>query len=98
MQLAVASEAEKARELWPGHELLRRVECLAGTVEIDVLFDPRPDYGRVVPSLIDQKAFGVVCEHRAQVLVLQSEIPLAIDGGPGARGRARLQGEEPAHA
>jgi len=56
-----------------GHELLRRVECLAGTVEIDVLFDPRPDYGRVVPSLIDQKAFGVVCEHRAQVLVLQSE-------------------------
>ena len=92
--MPVASEAEKARELWPGHELLRRVECLAGTVEIDVLFDPRPDYGRVVPSLIDQKAFEVVCEHRAQVLALQSEIPLATGSGPGARGRTRLQAGE----
>lgn len=48
--MPVASEAEKARELSPDHELLRRVECLEGTVEIDVLFDPRLDYGRTIPG------------------------------------------------
>lgn len=92
--MPVASEDEKAHELWPDHELLRRVECLAGTVEIEVLFDPRPDYGRVVPRLIDKRVFGLVCEHRAQVLALQSEIPLATGAEPGARGRVRLQAGE----
>jgi GH15 family glucan-1,4-alpha-glucosidase len=92
--MPVASEAEKARALWPDHELLRRIECLAGTVEVDVLFDPRPDYGRVVPRLIDRHAFGLVCEHRAQVIALRSEIPLVPGEGPGVRGRARLQADE----
>ena len=88
--MPVASEVEKGRELWPDRELLRRVECLAGTVEIEVGFDPRPDYGRVVPLLRVQTAFGLVCEHRGQVLALQSEIPLTTGSGRGARGRARL--------
>ncbi len=89
--MPVASEAEKARALWPDHELLRRIECLAGTVDIEVLFDPRPDYGRVVPRLVDQKAFGLVCEHRAQVIALRSEVPLETGEEPGGRGVARLQ-------
>jgi len=89
--MPVASEAEKGEALWPDHELLRWIECLSGTVEIEVLFDPRPDYGRVVPRLVDQKAFGLVCEHQAQVIALRSEIPLETGEEPGARGRARLQ-------
>jgi len=92
--MPVASEAEKARALWPDHELLRRIECLEGTVEVDVLFDPRPDYGRLAPRLIDRHAFGLVCEHRAQVIALRSEIPLEPGEGPGARGRARLRAGE----
>lgn len=88
--MPVASEAEKARELLPDHELLRRIECLAGTVEIEVVFDPRPDYGRVVPRLIDQEVFGLVYEHRDQVMALRSDIPLMSGGGPGPRGRVRL--------
>jgi len=92
--MPVASEGEKARDLWPDHELLRRVECLEGTVEIDVLFDPRPDYGRMIPRLIDRQTFGLVCEHRAQVIALRSEIPLVNGERPGARGRARLQAGE----
>lgn len=92
--MPVASEAQKAGELSPDHELLRRIECLSGTVAIEVLFDPRPDYGRVVPRLVDRQAFGLVCEHRAQVMALRSEIPLATGEEPGARGRARLQAGE----
>jgi GH15 family glucan-1,4-alpha-glucosidase len=92
--MPVASEAEKARQLSPDHELLRRVECLAGSVDIEVHFDPRPDYARVTPRLIDQDVFGVVCEHRGQVIALRSEIALITGEGPGARGRARLQAGE----
>jgi GH15 family glucan-1,4-alpha-glucosidase len=92
--MPVASEGQRSGELWPDHELLRRVECLAGAVEIEVLYDPRPDYGRMVPRLTDQQAFGLVCEHRGQVIALRSEIPLATGLDPGARGRARLRAGE----
>ncbi|MBI4263919.1 MAG: glycoside hydrolase family 15 protein [Acidobacteria bacterium] len=92
--MPVASEGEKARDLLPDHELLRRVECLAGTVDIEVLFDPRPDYGRMAPRLIDRGAFGLACEHRGQVIALRSDIQLAAVDGPGARGRARLRAGE----
>ena len=88
--MPVASEAEKTRDLSPDHELLRRIECLAGTVDVDVLFDPRPDYGRVVPRLIDRKAFGLMCEHRGHVVALRSDIPLTTGEAPGARARVRL--------
>ncbi|MBI2186484.1 MAG: glycoside hydrolase family 15 protein [Acidobacteria bacterium] len=92
--MPVAAEGEKAQELWPDHELLRRVECLSGTVEIEVFFDPRPDYGRLVPRLTDWGAFGLVCEHRGEVIALRTEIPLTTGGEPGARGIARLQAGE----
>ena len=89
--MSVASEVRKNQELWPERELLRRVECLSGCVDVEALFDPRPEYGRVVPRLIDQQVFGLVCEHKAEVLALRSEIPLAAGTEPGARGRARLR-------
>jgi GH15 family glucan-1,4-alpha-glucosidase len=56
--MPVTSEAEKRRELWPNHQVLRQVECLDGEVEVEVLCDPRPDYGRVVPRAQDRGAFG----------------------------------------
>ena len=43
--MTVASEEDKRRELLPEHEVLRAVECLEGEVEVEVVFDPRPDYG-----------------------------------------------------
>jgi GH15 family glucan-1,4-alpha-glucosidase len=92
--MPVASERDKARELWPDHELLRKVECVEGSVEIEIGFDPRPDYGRMVPRLIDQNTFGLLCEFGADVLAIRSEIPLIVGDRPGARGRARLQAGE----
>jgi GH15 family glucan-1,4-alpha-glucosidase len=92
--MPVASEAEKARALSPDHELLRRVECLEGAVEIEVLFDPRPDYGRMTPTLRDRHGWGLTCERLGQVLALRSEIRLATGEEPGARGHARLAAGE----
>jgi GH15 family glucan-1,4-alpha-glucosidase len=89
--MPVASEADKGAELWPDHELLRRIECLEGCVEIAVEYDPRPDYARVTPRLSDWGAFGLVFEGQGHVVALRSEIPLEVGDGPGARGRARLE-------
>src|SRR5687768_6989907 len=44
--MPAASEEEKGRALWPEQELVRQVECEQGEVEVEVHFDPRPDYGR----------------------------------------------------
>jgi GH15 family glucan-1,4-alpha-glucosidase len=89
--MPVASEAQKGGELRPDHELLRHVECLSGTVAIEVLFDPRQDYGRVVPRMTATGGFGVVCEEGAQTMALHGEIPMVVDATPGARGRVRMQ-------
>lgn len=89
--MPIASEDDKRRRLRPEHEVLRVVEGVEGDVEIDLLCDPRPRYGAVVPRLIDRGHLGCWYEHGAEVAVLRSEIPLALAGErPGARGRMRL--------
>jgi GH15 family glucan-1,4-alpha-glucosidase len=93
--MPVASETDKSRALWPDHELLRHIECVAGTVEIEILFDPRPDYGRIAPRLVDRSAFGLVWEHGRHVLGLRTDVPMTVvDGGTGARGRIQLRSGE----
>lgn len=89
--MPVASEVDKANHLWPDHELLRHVECLAGSVDLDVVFDPRPDYGRTVPRLIDSTTFGLVWECGSQVIGLRTNIPVSTAAGGGVRGRIQLQ-------
>lgn len=40
------ADLQTMHELDPEHELLRRVECVAGEVEVELSFAPRPRYGR----------------------------------------------------
>src|SRR5690349_2413877 len=61
--MPVESEAQKAKELFPDHELLRRIQCDTGTVEIEAVFDPRPDFGRVIPKPRKRGALGYFYEH-----------------------------------
>src|SRR5687767_4786971 len=49
--MTVDTEKAKARELWPEHEILRKVECLDGAVDMRIVFDPRFAYGQVAPRL-----------------------------------------------
>ncbi len=91
----VASEKEKSRELWPERQVLRAVECVEGEVEVEVVCDPRPEYGAVVPRLTDRKALGFWYEHDADALCLRSEIPLAPrDDRPGVHGTETLRAGE----
>lgn len=42
----VDSEINKKGELWPCHEILRIIECVAGEVQMKAEFRPRPGYGK----------------------------------------------------
>jgi hypothetical protein len=44
--ISVSSEVDKRTHLTPEHEVLRELEGLEGEVEVEILYDPRPDYGR----------------------------------------------------
>ncbi len=93
--LPVASEEDKRTALTPEQEVLREVVGLEGEVELEILYDPRPDYGRARPALRQRGALGLWCEAGGAVLTLRSELPLQIAGdGRGARGVARLRAGE----
>ena len=72
-------EAEKATRLTPFRQLLRRVECVAGRVEVAVHFSPRPQYGRITPSLRTKRG-AIYCEDGPSVLHLHSDCPLENEG------------------
>lgn len=92
--MTVASEAEKSVELWPDHELVRRVEVLDGEALVHVTFDPRPDYGRTRPAFRRDTALGFACARGPEAIAVQSDIPLEAERGPGVYGHARLRAGE----
>ena len=95
--MSVSSEEDKRAYLTPEHEVLRQLEGLEGGVEIEILYDPRPDYGRVRPLLEERGALGLRCEVDGASLTLRSELPLELtDGDRSARGTARIRSGEPA--
>lgn len=70
------------------HELLRRVEGLAGAVEIEMEFAPRPEYGRVEPRC-SWRDGHLVAEGERVALTLDCGGPAECDGG-AARARFSL--------
>ncbi len=70
------------------HLLVRRVVCTQGTVEIEVDYRPRPEYGLVVPLLAAVEG-GVTARGGAEWLVLTSPVALELAGGTGT-GSLRL--------
>jgi GH15 family glucan-1,4-alpha-glucosidase len=76
--MPVTSEADKRRQLWPDHQILRIVEGLEGEVEMELLCAPRPDYARRLPRLRDRGTLGIYYEHRACAFIVRSEIPLSL--------------------
>lgn len=72
--------------------ILRRLECTAGHVDVEVVYEPRWDYGRVAARLKRRGSLGLYTQHRADALVLRSDVPLEITrGGETARGEATLR-------
>ena len=74
------------------HALLRRAECTDGVVELEMEYAPRPDYGKVQPSLRAVSG-GVLEKGDASVLLLSSTVPYWIEKG-SVRARVTLRAGE----
>jgi GH15 family glucan-1,4-alpha-glucosidase len=77
------------------HLLVRRVACTEGTVEVEVDYRPRPEYGLLVP-LLAQVQDGVTARGGAEWLVLTTPIPLELNAGCGS-GRQVLSAGQMLH-
>jgi GH15 family glucan-1,4-alpha-glucosidase len=77
------------------HLLVRRVECTDGAVDIDIDYEPRPEYGLIVP-LLSPVDDGVTARGGAEWLVLTCPVPLELSGS-GARGRATVRAGDTLH-
>ncbi|MGH7278439.1 MAG: trehalase-like domain-containing protein, partial [Candidatus Rokuibacteriota bacterium] len=78
--MPVASEEDKRTELASEHEVLRAIEGIEGDVEVEVLCDPRPQYGSAMPRLHDRGRLGICYEQGAEAVLVRSEIPLGVSG------------------
>jgi GH15 family glucan-1,4-alpha-glucosidase len=76
--MPVDTEQAKASELWPEHEILRRVECLEGHADVQVELCPRFDYGRMAARFDARRAGLFYCEHRATALTIFTDMPLTV--------------------
>lgn len=93
--MPVSSEGDKKVRLSSQYEVLREVEGLWGQMELEVLYKPRPEYGRRRPLLQQRGALGFWCTAGSGALALRSELPLELsDDGRGARGVARVRAGE----
>src|SRR5215208_7252422 len=96
--MPVASEEDKRATLTPEHEVLREIEGRACQVEVEVVYTPRPDYGRKHPNLTARGAFGLWCELPSGALALHTDLPLQLTpDGHGAYGSVTIAAGERKH-
>jgi GH15 family glucan-1,4-alpha-glucosidase len=62
----------------PAHELLREVEGIDGTVELEIVYEPRPGYARHRPRLEHRDAWGIWTGCERGALYLRSDLPLSL--------------------
>jgi GH15 family glucan-1,4-alpha-glucosidase len=90
--MTIASEEFKRVALMAEHEVLRQVECLTGDVEMEVVYEPRPGYGRDAVHLEQRKTLGLWSPCGKGALTLRSDAPLRVSAdGQAATGRFNVQ-------
>jgi GH15 family glucan-1,4-alpha-glucosidase len=94
--MPTASEVDKGRTLWPEQELVRRITCEEGEVEVEVHFDPRPDFGRTLAVIREAGKLGLRFEAGGGTITLRSDIALKPNPAGGMSGRVRLVGGQSA--
>ena len=77
------------------HLLVRRVTCTSGEVEVQISYQPRPEYGLVVPLLAPVDG-GVTARGGAEWLVLTTPVALKLDRG-AAQGVVTLRAGDTVH-
>ena len=84
--------------LQPMRELLRVVEGCEGEVELEVRWEPRPDYARAKLDIRSRRALGWACAWSDELFLLSSEAPLDLAPGRDAVvGRIRVRAGEKVH-
>ena len=80
------------------HVLVRTVECLEGSVEIELVCEPIFDYGREPAewTLVGESRHAADAKGADQVVRLQSDLALGIEGGR-VRARHTLEGGDRAY-
>jgi GH15 family glucan-1,4-alpha-glucosidase len=92
--MPVLSEEEKAFTLTPEHEILRIVECVRGTAEMHVAFQPRPDYARRAIPIRATPSLGFRIEDGPRLYTFRGDRPLALLGATDVEGRFTLAAGE----
>lgn len=68
------AEEEKQQSLFPDHELLRIVEGISGTVQMQLQYVPKIFYGKDTPRLKDQKNLGIHFAWKENTFILLSTL------------------------
>jgi GH15 family glucan-1,4-alpha-glucosidase len=96
--MSVESEGDKAKALYPDHEVLREIEGIEGEVELEIWYEPRPNYGAARASLRQRGALGIWSVSRNAALALLSDLPLdLVEGHHAARGTGHIHAGEIRH-
>jgi len=76
-------------------ELLRVADGVEGEVELEALYQPRPDYARARPRLMQRGKLGWWFQHGGQAFLLLTELEMQLDAnGGGLCGKVVLRAGE----
>ncbi|WNG23502.1 glycoside hydrolase family 15 protein [Cystobacter fuscus] len=81
----------------PERELVRCVSCERGEVTLELLYDPRPDYGRGNTPVKDGGKLGWRLEHGGWLYTLRTDVALRPGPERGLYGRLTLRAGQSAH-
>lgn len=68
------TEEEKAKSLFPDHEILRIVEGISGSVKVKFEYVPRIFYGKSSPALKDHQKLGISFSWKDNIYILGSTL------------------------
>ncbi len=90
--MSMLNTSGRGLTLDPQHEVLRMIDVTAGTVDLEIIYEPRPYYGKFPMHLRRRGALGWACQHRDQILILNADVPLAsAEDGSALRTTVRLR-------
>jgi GH15 family glucan-1,4-alpha-glucosidase len=79
--MPVLPEVKKSTRLFPFRSVLRYIEGLEGTVELDIVFKPRPDHGRLMPAFYLRGRAGYCVDLGNQLFQVATDLPLSMQPG-----------------
>jgi GH15 family glucan-1,4-alpha-glucosidase len=89
MPVECLENERSGEDIASSYEILRLIEGIGGTVELEIVFHPTFDYARAESSLSICED-GVVARSNAEALVLYSPAPLTVDHSGALKGRLRV--------